>query len=37
MREVMALPPLIFVSADVQQREAAAIEGLPVEDPNEHC
>ena len=36
MRELMELPPLTFVSADVQQLEAAAAEGLPVEDPSEH-
>jgi predicted nucleic acid-binding protein len=36
MREVMELPSLIFVSADTQQRETAAVEGFPVEDPNEH-
>ena len=36
VREGMALPSLIFVSADAQQREAAAVEGFPVEDPNEH-
>lgn len=33
MRERMELPPLTFVSADAQHREAAAAEGLPVEDP----
>ena len=26
-------PPLTFVSADTAQRQAAAAEGLPVEDP----
>ena len=36
MREAMELPSLIFVSADAQQRETAAVEGFPVEDPNEH-
>jgi len=36
MREAMELPSLIFVSADAPQREAAAVEGFPVEDPNEH-
>ena len=36
MRKTMELPSLTFVSADVQQRETAAAEGLPVEDPNQH-
>ena len=36
MREVMQLPSLTFVSADVRQRETAAAEGFTVEDPNEH-
>lgn len=36
VRELMELPSLVFVSADVEQREAAAAEGLPVEDPNAH-
>jgi predicted nucleic acid-binding protein len=36
VREGMELPSLIFVSADAQQREAAAVEGFPVEDPNEY-
>jgi predicted nucleic acid-binding protein len=36
MREAMDLPSLAFVSADAQQRETAAIEGFPVENPNEH-
>ena len=36
MREVMDLPSHLFVSADAQQRETAAVEGFPVEDPNEH-
>jgi hypothetical protein len=36
MREAMELPSLTFVSADAQQRETAAAEGFPVEDPNEH-
>jgi len=27
-------PPLTFVSADTNQRQAAAAEGLLVEDPN---
>jgi hypothetical protein len=36
MRKAMELPSLIFVSADAQQRETAAVEGFPVEDPNEH-
>jgi predicted nucleic acid-binding protein len=36
MRGTMELPSLTFVSADVQQRETAAAEGLPVEDPNQH-
>jgi predicted nucleic acid-binding protein len=36
MREAMELPSIIFVSADVQQRETAAAESLPVEDPNQH-
>jgi len=36
MRETMELPLLTFVSADARQRETAAVEGFPVEDPNEH-
>ncbi|MGC9334929.1 MAG: type II toxin-antitoxin system VapC family toxin [Anaerolineae bacterium] len=36
MREARELPSLTFVSAGAQQRETAAVEGLPVEDPNEH-
>jgi hypothetical protein len=36
IRESMGLSALTFVSADAQQREAAAAEGLPVEDPSEH-
>ena len=35
-REAMELHSLIFVSADAQQRETAAAESLPVEDPNQH-
>ena len=36
MREAMELPALTFVSADAQQREAAAAEGFLVEDPSVH-
>ncbi|MCA1597689.1 MAG: type II toxin-antitoxin system VapC family toxin [Chloroflexi bacterium] len=35
-RRTAGLPTLIFVSADNDQRQAAAAEGLPVEDPNAH-
>lgn len=28
--------PIKRTGADAQQRETAAIEGFPVEDPNEH-
>ncbi len=34
VRRTMALPDLTFVSADTNQRQAAAAEGLLVEDPN---
>ena len=33
-RQAMGLPDLTFVSADTDQRQAAAAEGLPVDDPN---
>jgi predicted nucleic acid-binding protein len=36
IRNAMDLSSLTFVSADGQQREAAADEGLLVDDPNEH-
>ncbi len=36
LRETMQLPALTFISADARQRDTAAAEGLPVEDPNEH-
>ena len=36
MRRAMDLPSLTFISADVQQRDTAIAEGLPVEDPNLH-
>lgn len=35
-RQEQALPALTFVSADIEQLRAAAIEGLRVEDPNHH-
>lgn len=34
VRRRQGLPALIFVSADNGQRQAAAAEGLPVDDPN---
>ncbi len=34
VRRRHGLPALIFVSADNDQRQAAATEGLPVDDPN---
>ena len=36
IRLARQLPPLIFVSADDRQRAHAALEHLPVEDPNAH-
>jgi predicted nucleic acid-binding protein len=36
IRNTMELPALTFVSADDHQREAAAAEGLLVDDPNKH-
>jgi predicted nucleic acid-binding protein len=36
IRKAMELPSLTFVSADAQQRDTAAAEGFPVEDPNKH-
>jgi len=35
-RRAHGLPTLTFISADDQQRRAAAAEGLSVEDPNAH-
>lgn len=35
-RRAAGLPALVFVSADTDQRQAAAANGLPVEDPNVH-
>lgn len=35
-RQLAALSPLIFVSADVEQLRAASAEGLLVDDPNQH-
>lgn len=31
------LPPLVFVSADAELNEVAAVEGLVVENPNQHA
>ena len=36
IRDAMDLPALTFISADDHQRQAAAAEGLLVDDPNEH-
>ncbi len=36
VRRLRGLPTLTFVSADNSQRQAAAAEGLRVEDPNAH-
>ncbi len=36
VRRQRGLPALTFVSADNDQRQAAAAEGLPVDDPNAH-
>ncbi len=36
VRRRRGLPALTFVSADNGQRQAAAAEGLPVDDPNAH-
>ncbi|HKP52252.1 MAG TPA: type II toxin-antitoxin system VapC family toxin [Chloroflexia bacterium] len=33
---LLQLPPLTFVSADVEQLKAAQAEGLPVENPDNH-
>lgn len=35
-RRALGLPPLTFVSADRDQLQAAAVEGLPIDDPNSH-
>jgi len=35
-RRRSSLPDLTFVSADTNQRQAAAAEGLLIEDPNAH-
>ena len=35
-RTAASLPPLIFVSADIELLDAAVAEGLPVDNPNLH-
>jgi uncharacterized protein len=36
VRRAMALPSLTFIPADADQLQAAAVEGLPTDDPNQH-
>src|SRR5438105_3898859 len=36
VRTLLALPPLLFVSADTPLNASAAAEGLVVDDPNSH-
>jgi predicted nucleic acid-binding protein len=36
-RQMLQLPPLTFVSADVEQIKAAQAEGLPIENPDNHA
>jgi hypothetical protein len=36
VRAAFALPPLLFVSADKRLNTVAAVEGLLVENPNDH-
>ena len=36
LRRAMQLPDLIFVSADIDQLNAAVVEGLQIDNPNDH-